>query len=158
MGGGTYPRLLPAANFAYDISDGLRVRLAASQAISRPTFGELSPAKDATSAQSGTYIIYDAGNPNLKPTEADQLDVSLEFYPSNRLALTAAGFYKHITNFVSTVPVDVAITPTEQPANQQQTFPFVEYQVVNGDTADVYGVEVGGQYFLDNGFGTQANL
>ncbi|MDT8760281.1 TonB-dependent receptor [Sphingomonas psychrotolerans] len=158
VGGGDYTRLLPAANFAYDISDGLRLRLAASKAISRPTFGELSPAKDATSAQSGTYIIYDAGNPNLKPTEADQLDASLEFYPSNRLALTLAGFYKHITNFVSTVPVDVTITPTAQPANQQQNFPFVEYQVVNGDAADVYGVELGGQYFLDNGFGVQANL
>jgi len=157
-GGGDYTRLLPAANFAYDITQGLRLRLAASQAISRPTFGELSPAKDATSAQSGTYIIYDAGNPNLKPTEADQLDASLEFYPSNRLALTLAGFYKHITNFVSTVPVDVTITPTAQPANQQQAFPFVEYQVVNGDAADVYGIELGGQYFLDNGFGVQANL
>jgi len=157
-GGGDYTRLLPAANFAYDISDGLRLRLAASKAISRPTFGELSPAKDATSAQSGTYIIYDAGNPDLKPTEASQLDASLEFYPSNRLALTLAGFYKHITNFVSTVPVDVTITPTAQPANQQATFPFVEYQVVNGDAADVYGVELGGQYFLDNGFGVQANL
>ena len=157
-GGGDYLRLLPAANFAYDVSDGLRVRLAASQAISRPTFGELSPAKDATSAQSGTYIIYDAGNPNLKPTEANQFDVSVEYYPSNRLALTAAGFYKHITNFVSTVPVDVVVTPTAQPANQQQNFNFVEYQVRNGDSADVYGIEVGGQYFLDNGFGVQANL
>ncbi|MEG3149729.1 TonB-dependent receptor [Sphingomonas sp. ZT3P38] len=157
-GGGDYLRLLPAANFAYDIADGFRVRLAASQAISRPSFGELSPAKDATSAQSGTYIIYDAGNPNLKPTEADQFDVSFEYYPSNRLALTAAAFYKHITNFVSTMPVDVVITPTNQPANQQQNFNFVEYQVSNGDSAKVYGVEVGGQYFLDNGFGVQANL
>ncbi len=52
VGGGDYLRLLPAANFAYDITDDLRIRLAASQAISRPTFGELSPAKDATSAQS----------------------------------------------------------------------------------------------------------
>jgi TonB-dependent receptor len=157
-GGGDYLRLLPAANFSYDITDGLRVRLAASQAISRPTFGELSPAKDATSAQSGTYIIYDAGNPNLKPTEADQFDVSLEYYPTNRLALTAAAFYKRISNFVSNVPVDVLVTPTDQPANQQQAFPFVEYQVVNGDSAKVYGLEVGGQYFLDNGFGIQANL
>jgi TonB-dependent receptor len=156
-GGGDYLRLLPAANFAYDITDGFRVRLAASQAISRPTFGELSPAKDATSAQSGTFIIYDAGNPNLKPTEADQLDLSVEYYPSNRLALTAAAFYKHINNFVSTVPVDVVVTPTNQPANQQQDFNFVEYQVINGDSANVYGIEVGGQYFLDNGFGIQAN-
>jgi iron complex outermembrane receptor protein len=30
--------------------------------------------------------------------------------------------------------------------------------VSNGDSADVYGVEVGGQYFLDNGFGVQANV
>ena len=157
-GGGDYLRLLPAANFAYDITDGLRVRLAASQAISRPTFGELSPAKDATSAQSGTYIIYDAGNPDLKPTEANQFDVSLEYYPSNRIALTAAAFYKHITNFVSTIPVDVVITPTNQPANQQPNFEFVEYQVRNGDSANVYGVEIGGQYFLENGFGIQANL
>ncbi len=156
-GGGNYTRLLPAANFAYDIADGLRLRLAASQAIARPTFGQLSPAKDATSAQSGTYIIYDAGNPDLKPTEADQLDVSVEYYPSNRLALTAAAFFKHITNFVSTIPVDVVITPTAQPANQQQNFDFVEYQVSNGDSANVYGVEIGGQYFLDNGFGIQAN-
>lgn len=158
VGGGDYLRLLPAANFAYDLAEGLRVRLAASQAISRPTFAELSPAKDATSAQSGTFIIYDAGNPNLKPTEANQLDLSLEYYPSNRLALTAAAFYKHITNFVSTVPVDVVITPSAQPANQQQNFNFVEYQVRNGDSANVYGIEVGGQYFLDNGFGVQANL
>jgi iron complex outermembrane receptor protein len=157
-GGGDYTRLLPAANFAYDISDGLRVRLAASQAIARPTFGELSPAQDATSAQSGTYIIYNAGNPNLKPTSADQADISLEYYPSNRLALTAAAFYKHITNFVSTIPVDVTINPTNQPANQQQAFDFVEYRVVNGDSADVYGIEVGGQYFLDNGLGVQGNL
>ncbi|WP_260599184.1 TonB-dependent receptor [Sphingomonas endolithica] len=157
-GGGDYLRLLPAVNFAYDITDGFRVRLAASQAISRPSFGELSPAKDATSAQSGTFIIYDAGNPNLKPTSADQFDVSFEYYPSNRLALTAAAFYKHITNFVSTVPVDVTITPSAQPGNQQQNFDFVEYQVINGDSAKVYGVEVGGQYFLDNGFGVQANV
>jgi TonB-dependent receptor len=158
VGGGDYLRLLPAANFAYDITNGLRVRLAASQAISRPTFGELSSAQDATSAQSGTYIIYNAGNPNLKPTSADQLDISLEYYPSNRLALTAAAFYKKITDFVSAVPVDVLITPTDQPANQQQTFPFVEQRVINGDSAKVYGLEVGGQYFLDNGFGLQANL
>ncbi|BBC73419.1 conserved hypothetical protein [Altererythrobacter sp. B11] len=158
VGGGDYVRFLPSVNFAYDLSDGLRLRLAASQAISRPTFGELSPAQDATSAQSGTFVIYDAGNPNLKPTEADQLDASLEYYPTNRLALTAAAFYKHITNFVSNVPVDVTITPTNQPANQQQDFAFTEYQVINGDSANVYGLEVGAQYFLDNGFGAQANL
>lgn len=157
-GGGKYRKLLPAANFAYDFTDNLRLRLAASKAIARPTFGELSPASDASNAQSGTFIIFDAGNPNLKPTEANQFDASLEYYRSNHLALNAAVFYKKIKNFVTSLPVDVTIVPTDQPAGEPTSFDFTRVQVLNGDKADVYGIEVGGQYFLDNGFGVQANL
>ena len=157
-GGGDYTKVLPAANFAYDLTDRLRLRLAASMAIARPTFGQLSAASDASNAQSGTFIIYDSGNPNLKPTRAKQLDASLEYYHSSKLALTAAVFYKHITDFVTTLPTAVTITPSDQPAGQQATFDFTRVVVQNGDKADVYGLEVGGQYFLDNGFGVQANL
>ncbi|NIJ33337.1 TonB-dependent receptor [Sphingomonas oligoaromativorans] len=157
-GGGSYTKALPAVNFAYDFTDNLRLRLAASKAIARPTFGQLSPASDASNAQSGTFIIYDSGNPNLKPTKADQLDASLEFYKGSRFALSAAVFYKHIKDFVTTLPEDVTITPTNQPADQQQSFDFTRVEVRNGDKADVVGLEVGGQYFLDNGLGFQANL
>ena len=156
-GGGDYTRLLPSANFAYDLADGLRVRLAASQAISRPTFGQLSSAKDYSAAQSNTPVITDAGNPNLKPVSADQADISLEYYPSRRLALTAAAFYKHITNFVTTQSVQFTLVPTNQIAGAPASFDFTELTYVNGDSAKVYGIEVGGQYFLDNGFGIQAN-
>ncbi|MBW4330667.1 TonB-dependent receptor [Stakelama sp. CBK3Z-3] len=157
VGGGKYTKFLPSVNFAYDLTSGLRLRLAASKAISRPTFAELSPASDASSAQSGTFIIYDAGNPNLKPTTADQLDVSLEYYRTDKLALSLAGFYKHIKNFVTSRPVDVTITPTDQPAGETQSFDFTRVSVLNGDSANVYGIEAGAQYFLDNGFGIQAN-
>ena len=157
VGGGSYSRLLPSANFAYDLADGLRVRLAASQAISRPTFGQLSSAKDYSAAQSNTPIVTDAGNPNLKPVSADQGDISLEYYPDKSLALTAAVFYKHLTNFVTTRAVPFTLTPTNQPAGAPASFPFTELQYVNGDSAKVYGLEVGGQYFLKNGFGIQVN-
>lgn len=156
-GGGNYTKLLPALNFAYDLTDRLRLRFAASKAIARPTFGELSPASDATNASSGTFIIFDAGNPNLKPTTADQLDLSLEYYAGSRFALTGAVFYKKIRDFVTSAPVAVTITPTDQPAGAPPTFDFTRVEVINGDSANVFGVEVGGQYFLDNGFGIQAN-
>lgn len=156
-GGGSYTKFLPSVNFAYDFTDQLRLRLAASKAIARPTFAQLSPASDASSAQSGTFIIFDAGNPNLKPTTADQLDASLEFYESNRLAITVAAFYKHIQDFVTSLPVDVTITPTDQPAGEPASFDFIRVEVMNGDSANVYGVEAGIQYFLDNGLGFQAN-
>jgi iron complex outermembrane recepter protein len=156
-GGGSYSRLLPSANFSYDLADGLRVRLAASQAISRPTFGQLSSAKDYSAAQSNTPVVTDAGNPNLKPVSADQADISVEYYPTSKLALTAAAFYKHLTNFVTTRAVPFTLTPTNQVAGAPASFPFTELTYVNGDSAKVFGVEVGGQYFLDNGIGFQAN-
>ncbi|WP_082445126.1 TonB-dependent receptor domain-containing protein [Sphingomonas sp. Leaf28] len=157
VGGGDYSRLLPSANFAYDLADGLRLRLAASQAISRPTFGQLSSAKDYSAAQSNTPVVTNAGSPDLKPVSADQADVSLEYYPSNRLALTVAAFYKHLTNFVTTQAVPFTLVPTNQVAGAPASFPFTELTYVNGDSATVYGIEVGGQYFLDNGLGVQAN-
>jgi len=156
-GGGDYNRLLPSANFSYDISDGLRLRLAASQAISRPTFGQLSSAKDYSAAQSNTPVVTDAGNPNLLPVSADQADISLEYYPNRRLALSVAAFYKHLTNFVTTAAVPFKLVPTDQPAGAPTSFDFTELTYVNGDSAKVYGVEVSGQYFLENGFGFQAN-
>ena len=156
-GGGSYSRWLPSANFSYDLSDGLRLRLAASKAISRPTFGELSSAKDYSAAQSNTPVVTDAGNPNLKPVSAEQFDVSLEYYPSNRFAVTVAAFYKHLTDFVTTAAVPFQLVPTDQPAGAPQSFNFTELTYVNGDSAKVYGIEVGGQYFLDNGLGIQAN-
>ena len=156
-GGGNYNRLLPSANFSYDITDGLRLRLAASQAISRPTFGQLSSAKDYSAAQSNTPVVTDSGNPNLKPVSADQADISLEYNPSRRLALSAAAFYKHITGFVTTAAVQYKLVPTDQPPGAPTSFDFTELTYVNGDSAKVYGLEVSGQYFLDNGFGFQAN-
>ena len=157
LGGGNYSRILPAANFSYDLNDRLRVRLAASQAISRPTFGELSSAKDYSAAQSNTPVVTDAGNPNLKPVSANQADISLEYYRDRKIALTAAAFYKHLTNFVTTASVPFTLVPTDQPAGAPPSFDFTELTFVNGDSANVYGVEVGGQYFLDNGLGFQAN-
>ena len=156
-GGGSYSKLLPSANFAYDFTDQLRLRLAASKALARPTFAQLSPASDYSAAQSGTFIIFDAGNPNLRPTTATQFDASLEFYGGKHLSLSLAVFYKNIKNFVTTHPIDVTITPTNQPAGIQQSYDFTRITVANGDSARVLGLEVGGQYFLDNGFGVQAN-
>ena len=156
-GGGSYSRLLPSANFSYDLAEGLKVRLAASQAIARPTFGQLSSAKDYSAAQSNTPVVTDAGNPNLKPVSADQADISLEYYPSNKIALTAAAFYKHITNFVTTQAVPFTLVPTNQIAGAPASFPFTEVEYVNGDSAKVFGVEAGGQYFLENGLGLQLN-
>jgi iron complex outermembrane recepter protein len=58
---------------------------------------------------------------------------------------------------VTTSPVTVTITPTNQPVGAPATVDFTRVTVTNGDSAKVYGIEAGGQYFFDNGFGISAN-
>jgi TonB-dependent receptor len=147
-GGGSYSKPLPAANFSYDILPDLRLRAAAAKVISRPSLDQLSSASDASNAASGTFLIVNSGNPGLKPAEAKQYDLSLEWYLSSQSMLSAAVFYKKIDNFVTTVV-------TEEPI-QGQTFQI--QSVVNGDTATVKGAEIAGQYIFENGFGAVANL
>ncbi len=147
-GGGDYTKLLPSINVTYNFTDELHLRLAGSQVIARPSFDQLSPASDASSASSGTFIIYNSGNPNLKPTKANQFDASLEWYKSQQGSISLAVFYKDISNFVTTVNVDQEIAGQD----------FTVVTVQNGDAATVMGVELAGQYLFDNGFGFQANL
>ena len=146
-GGGSYSKPLPAANFSYDIRPDLRVRTAAAKVISRPSLDQLSSAIDASSAASGTFVIFNSGNPNLKPTQGKQYDVSLEWYVSAQSILSAAVFYKDIKDFVTTVTTNEVI--------QNQNFQVVS--VVNGDSAKIKGAEIAGQYIFDNGFGVVAN-
>src|SRR3546814_3790552 len=83
---GSYNYFLPSANIAFDLSQEVKLRLAADRAIARSgieSFGagiRLNP-----SAGTGLdNIIFDAttGNPNLKPLRAWHLDASLELYRS----------------------------------------------------------------------------
>jgi iron complex outermembrane recepter protein len=156
-GGGTYTKALPALNFAYDLRHDLRLRLAASKVVSRPSLSQLTTAVDWSSWASGTFATFHAGNPNLKPAEANQFDASLEWYISPRSYLAAALFYKSIKNFVTTVPVEKVYTQ-DNGDGTTTTAPYTEVFVVNGDSGKVRGAEIGGQYLFDNGFGVVANF
>ena len=121
--------------------------MAAAKVISRPSLDALSSASDATEAASGNFVINNSGNPNLQPTQANQYDLSLEWYLSPQSMLSAAVFYKDITDFVTSVVTQETI--------QDQQFDVLNQ--VNGDSASVKGAEIAGQYIFDNGFGVVAN-
>ena len=154
VGGGSYTKPLPAINFAYDIRPDLRLRLAASKVISRPSLVELSSAVDRSSWASGSFTTYQLGNPNLKPTESTQWDASLEWYISPRSYISAAVFYKSIKNFVTETTEEKHYTD----ATSGATVPFTLNGFANGNSAKIRGAELAGQYLFDNGFGVVANL
>jgi len=148
-GGKPYDNVLPSLNVRAKFTDDLFLRLAYSKAISRPEFGNLSPALvlNVTSATGS------GGNPALEPVKADQYDASLEYYfgRSNMLAMSL--FQKDVTGFIQKFAV------TEQ-------IDGVSYQISrprNAGTGDIKGYEINYQQFFDflpgiwSGLGVQAN-
>ncbi|USU13507.1 TonB-dependent receptor [Sphingomonadaceae bacterium OTU29THOMA1] len=95
---------LPSLNVKLQATDKLLFRFAASKAISRPNFGDLrnfvlvSPSGANTRGSYGFQAS--ARNPYLRPIEAKQFDLTAEWYFAKVGSLTAAFFYKDLTNII----------------------------------------------------------
>ena len=98
----TYKDWLPSANFKWDMSDDVVLRLAASQTLTRPDFSalsgavSLSPPATATGVGSGS-----GGNPDLQPILSTNLDATLEWYYAPRALLSLGVFSMDLDNYVS---------------------------------------------------------
>lgn len=147
--GHTDTDLLPSLNLRYELVDGLILRGAASQTITRQDFNQLSPSLTLNPV----LLIGSAGNPALKPVRADNVDVAVERYFDETTSVHATGFWKRVNGFVTTV-----INP--------ETYGGLTYMVSrpqNINTASIKGLELGYQQFYDflpawlRGLGMQAN-
>ncbi|HLY26539.1 MAG TPA: TonB-dependent receptor [Aggregatilineales bacterium] len=135
-----YYRLLPSLNVSYDLTDDLKLRGAITQNLARPQYAQL--------AQNGTASLNGANgtasetisNPNLKPRESTNYDLSAEYYPAQGVLLSVAVFDKEIENEIvsltTTVPnatVPGVATPVTLTITQAQ----------NTDSASIQGLELG---------------
>src|SRR5262249_19141463 len=75
-----YARLLPSLNVSYDLGDDIKLRGAISQNLARPTYSALAQNSSATA--SGSQASETVSNPNLKPRESTNYDLSAEWYPA----------------------------------------------------------------------------
>ncbi|MEZ0471413.1 TonB-dependent receptor [Luteimonas salinilitoris] len=150
----TYNELLPSANFKYELSDDLVLRLAASKTLTRPDYSALAGAvslDDLTHTGSG-------GNPDLDPIVSTNLDASLEWYFAPRALLAASIFQMDMNDYVAFG------TDTRQYLDQAASAAagedvFADYQVsipVNTD-AKVKGVELTYEQPIGENFGVAAN-
>ena len=120
--------LFPSLGLTYRFDDdAMQLRFAYAQSISRPDFREFSNTryKDPLTEN----IVF--GNPNLKATYIDHLDLKYEWYLSSDEIFSTALFGKKFTN-----PIEKVIKPD----NSQGGIFQETYQ--NADSATSYGVEV----------------
>ena len=116
-----YNKFLPALNLKYSISDKQNLRLAASRTYTLPQMKEMAP-----------YLYVDPtetsiGNPALKPSDNNNLDLKWEFFPKSGEVVSLTGFGKYIENPISKTYIN-------------SSDPFFSY-LNAGDWAYVYGIE-----------------
>ncbi|MGV8836399.1 TonB-dependent receptor [Cellvibrio sp.] len=155
----TYDNLLPSASFNYEFSDNAILRTAVSQTITRPTISNLGPDLK-WEINSGTPRVNFGGNPELKPIESTNYDMSFEWYDDNGMAASAAIYYKDISNWIfwggEEVIYNLTVTEEGEPAMQQDVA-FAAGKPFNGDSASLTGFELAFQQIFANGFGVQMN-
>ena len=155
---GDYSDFLPSVNIAYDLSEDMILRFAASQAITRPNYDALFLASidgypdDRRGNESITY-----GNPALEPMKASQADISLEYYYGDSNLFAVTFFMKDISNFIvgtteDNVAIGVINNDLDPPADSWTVNNFVN---AGGGTID--GIEFQLNHAFGNGFGVNAN-
>lgn len=172
---GSYNYFLPSANIAFDLSQEVKLRLAAYRAIARSgieSFGAGVSLTPTTSATGVDNIIFNAttGNPNLKPLRAWNLDASLELYASQDTLISVAGYYKWAKGTVISaeepIPTDVTITTIRDGgAPVTETVTIAPVAPTNDtETRHLYGVEATASHAFTwlpdplDGFGVQGSV
>ena len=154
---GSYVIPLPSFNLNYHLRPDLQLRLGAAETLARPNLNQLAPTA-TNNAINQQYILYYGGNADLRPIKAKQMDASLEWYYRAKSVLSVATFDKKLRGDISTAQinnVDIGAVGCFN-GDPCAALPFSVVQPINGDSAEIYGVEIGWQHILDNGFGVRA--
>jgi TonB-dependent receptor len=154
-------KVLPSLSLNWNITDDLVSRFAYTQTLRMPNFTDLNPLQyfqDPLTEGSGSYGTANGGNPDLKPVESVNYDLSVEWYFAEGSSLYGAVFKREIDGLV--VPGRMVVNRLNQNGNPQD---YVLSVPANAADGELSGVEVGVVYFPDNlpqaldGFGVQAS-
>jgi TonB-dependent receptor len=153
-GSQSYVDVLPSVQYQYRFGSDTVLRLAYGMGIARPNFGDLPPHLTFDPTVKAPKAAVSAGNPNLKPTHAQDFDVMIEHYLKPFGVIEAGFFYKYLTDpiYSATLPLT-----TGQFAGSFEGIP------INGPHAYITGLELAWQQRLSflpgflNGSGVRAN-
>lgn len=144
--GRTYGEVLPGISLNYRPDDLTVYRASLRRSFSRPAFGLISgETVYSIDDTTGKVLGISKPNPDLKPTTADNLDLSAEFYDANGGLLTASAYYKRIKGFVYTSQANTTNDSTL--GGNVPTGTIFENGVPvttpeNGGTATLFGTEL----------------
>lgn len=145
-----YSFFLPMLHFRYAANDFTNLRASVTRSYARPNFEDLAQGAEFDLSEPEASI----SNPLLTPVDAWNLDLMAEHYFGNIGVASIGVFYKNLDNFIYRRTVNGTFRGIDN----------VEIsQAVNGEQADLLGLEMAFQRGLDflpgilNGLGVYAN-
>ena len=97
---GSYDNILPNIDFRLGVTDDIVARLSFSQTMTRPNYADIQGGQTIDQLLRIDGGNGNRGNPNLKPFESDNIDVSVEWYYSDDSYLSVGYFHKDVKNFI----------------------------------------------------------
>lgn len=130
----TFTNWFPGVHLRYEASPDVIFRVSANRAISRAPFADLAPYRD----EDPDDLTLALGNPELKPTLSNNLDVSLEYYLQPVGVLSVAAFYKDLKDYIFIARFNENVGGD----NYRVTQPL------NSPDGQIYGIEFNYQHTL----------
>lgn len=102
---GDYNYVLPTFDFDIEVLDNVKLRASWGKSIGRPGWGDIQGGQTLDQLARINGGTGDRGNPALKPLEATNIDLSVEWYYAESSYLSVGYFNKDIDNYVGTTNV-----------------------------------------------------
>ena len=146
-----YNEFLPSFNIAFDLADDQILRVGAARVMARQNWADIS-GLETFGSLSGETGSGTRGNPYLKPTLANQFDISYEWYYADASLFSATYFVKDIKSLrTSTTSVD-----ERYDQETDRWVPVTFTQPGNGLGGVIDGIELAIQHDF-GGYGVSAN-
>jgi TonB-dependent receptor len=132
----SYSKALPSFNISYTPIQQVILRGAVTETLARPEYSQL--AQNSSATVSGAVASETISNPNLKPRDSVNYDLSAEYYPLPGVLASAAVFEKDIKNEI------ITLTSTQQGVlvpGYATPVTLTTTQPQNANNARVRGVE-----------------
>jgi TonB-dependent receptor len=170
---------LPNLNIKLGIADDMVLRFASYDTITRPTMDQMSPATTFNEPRRQN-LTASGGNPALKPFQAENWDISYEWYYNDASMFSFALFNKEVEDFIVTLTgtetynmtsrkgpgfgcsitnsalcSSTVVGTTNELNGASEVYTVTRPQ--NGESARITGYEIALTHMFDNGFGVSAN-
>jgi len=103
-----YSNVLPSASLILSPTEKLQLRLGYAEILRRPSFSQISP---TVSFPLTTSPVINLGVPDLRPTTAEQFDLSLEYYFRKGSVLSIGLYKKDLHGVIGTQSGDKVCNP-----------------------------------------------